>query len=353
VATLKDIAEKAGVSIGTIDRIIHNRGRFSSVTADKVRQIMEEVDYRPNIMARQLSRAGNCRIGAFLPKGEQDSGYWNLPLSGMRRAERDLEPFGLSLEVMHYDRYNPDSFLEAGSRLMNGDFDGILMAPLRDADALRLMERMPTDRPVLFFDTDLPESRRSGYIGQDSYMSGKLGARLINMMAGETTGNNKSRYLIVAPETENEHLDNRIRGFEDGALSKTEILRIAVESDHNMADFRQRLEARLESQSISKIKGLFVIDASVHFTAEYLADHHGDSRVPLVGYDLVPENRRWLENGVIDFLLTQRPAEQGYRGINRLFRKIFLGEDCPSHEYTPIDIITKENLIYLTEEEIQ
>ncbi len=88
MATLKDIAEKAGVSIGTIDRIIHNRGRFSSDTADRVRQIMEEVDYRPNIMARQLSRAGNCHIGAFLPKGEQDSGYWNLPLSGMRRAER-------------------------------------------------------------------------------------------------------------------------------------------------------------------------------------------------------------------------------------------------------------------------
>ncbi len=67
MATLKDIAEKAGVSIGTVDRIMHNRGRFSPETAEKVRRIMEELDYRPNLMARHLSRSAECRIGLFLP----------------------------------------------------------------------------------------------------------------------------------------------------------------------------------------------------------------------------------------------------------------------------------------------
>lgn len=349
MATLKDIAEQAGVSIGTVDRIIHNRGRYSPVTADKVRRIMEEVDYRPNVIARQLSRSGNCCIGAFLPFPEQDSGYWQLPLAGMQRAQRDLEPFGLTLTVLHYDRYDPESFQDIGRSLVDEKFDGILMAPLQADSALALMEKIPEHRPVMFFDTDLPGSRRTGYIGQDSHMSGRLGARLISMLAGGDAVN-RPPYLIIAPETRNEHLDNRIRGFKDGVAGETEILRVSVESNHNLTQFQRSLESKI----CKDVGGIFVVDASAHFTAEFLQEHQSGgqkTRIPLVGYDLVPENCRWLEESHIDFLLTQRPAEQGYRGINRLFRKIFLEEECPGFEYTPIDIVSKENLTYLSEEE--
>lgn len=345
MATLKDIAEQAGVSIGTVDRIIHKRGRFSPVTADKVHRIMEELDYRPNVMARQLSRSGNCDIAAILPFPDQDSGYWDLPLSGMQRAQRDLEPFGVALDVIHYDRYDHKSFVDAGLKLLKGNFDGILMAPLQADNALSLMRELPESHPVMFFDTDLPESNRDGYIGQDSYMSGKLGARLINMMAGQDS----ARFLVIAPETRNEHLDNRIMGFQEGVSGETEVLRVSVESNHNFTQFQKILESGIAGH----VRGIFVVDASTHFAAEYLSRRPvgRDYKIPLVGYDLVPGNRKWLKEGTIDYLLTQRPAEQGYRGINRLFRKIFLEEECPEFEYTPIDIVCEENLAYLTEEE--
>jgi LacI family transcriptional regulator len=93
------------------------------------------------------------------------------------------------------------------------------------------------------------------------------------------------------------------------------------------------------------------VNASTHYVAEYI-DGKG-LRIPLVGYDLVPENREWLKKGVIDFLLTQRPVQQGYRAVRYLFRKLVMGEECPEHEYTPIDIVTRENLEYLADEEIQ
>ena len=79
MATIKDIAERAGISIGTVDRIIHNRGRFSSDTAEKVRRIMEDLNYKPNVMARHLSQSKQYRVGVLLPHPDQDSGYWTLP----------------------------------------------------------------------------------------------------------------------------------------------------------------------------------------------------------------------------------------------------------------------------------
>lgn len=50
-----DIAKMAGVSVGTVDRVIHNRGRVSEENRKKVQAILEMVHYQPNLMARSLA----------------------------------------------------------------------------------------------------------------------------------------------------------------------------------------------------------------------------------------------------------------------------------------------------------
>ena len=376
MATLKDIADRAGVSIGTVDRIIHDRGRYSKETAEKVRRILEETDYRPNVMARHLSKSGTCRLAALIPESGQDSGYWAVPLNGMRLAEKELEPFGLSLEVIFFDRFRKNGLIDAGGTLIGrNDIDGLLMAPMRPDEAEDLLERLHSKIPVVCFDTDLPGTKRMSYIGQDSYKSGHLGARLTMMSARSARSENgansihsaigdirgpsvkpdepktvpppPAKYLVVAPMDDNVHLEERRRGFIDGVNNiggRSEVLRITVESDGDTANFYKLLDEHITSETA----GIFVVNASTHFIAEYLNERN--LCIALVGYDLVPENKKWLEKGLIDFLLTQRPVQQGYRAVRYLFRKIVMGEDCPDHEYTPIDIVARENLEYLDEE---
>ena len=343
MATIKDIADRAGVSVGTVDRIIHNRGRFSADTAERVRRIMDELDYSPNLMARSLSRTTSCRIGAFLPDAEQDSGYWALPLAGIRRAEADLRPFGLDLDLIQFDRYDPQSFAAAGERLRDGGYDGILMAPLRDGQSRSIVASLDPDCPVVYFDTDLPGERRLAYIGQDSLQSGRLAARLMRLLAAGSEGTEFA--VILAPEVSNSHLDDRISGFRDSVDDPTDIIRVAVESDHDLEAFDRTLDGRIDEG----VCGLFVVDASAHFAAAYLDRRFGAGarRIPVIGYDLVPENRDWMEAGVIDVLLTQRPDEQGYDGVNRLFRRIFMDEAGAPTQHTPIDIVMRENLKYI------
>jgi len=369
MATLRDIAEKAGVSIGTVDRVLHNRGRFSPDTARRVHRIISEVGYKPNLMARRLSDSRSCRIGVLLPFPEQDSGYWSLPLSGVKRAAEELEPFGLTLEIRHYNRYRDStgSFSRAAAELLVTHPDGILMAPLTEQPTRDFLTDLKPDIPVIFFDTDLPGVRRTAYIGQDSYQSGRLAARLTHMLIDGKNAkrtDTRSRILIVSPDLENDHLKNRIRGFQNSSSREVDILKVSVESDQNREHFFKQLENSLRpfrrrhgrvSGAPVPVAGIFVCDASAHFVADYLAARtetrsiHAETPA-LVGYDLVRENRYWLKQGMIDFLLTQRPADQGFNGVNRLFRKIFLDDDIPENEYTPIDIVTRENLNYLTAE---
>jgi len=50
---IKDIAEKAGCSIGTVDRVIHNRGRVAKPVRDRILEIIRELNYKPNVNARE------------------------------------------------------------------------------------------------------------------------------------------------------------------------------------------------------------------------------------------------------------------------------------------------------------
>ena len=63
----------------------------------------------------------------------------------------------------------------------------------------------------------------------------------------------------------------------------------------------------------------------------------------LVGYDCIEENVHYLEKGRINFLICQKPEEQGYRGVMALYHHLILKIPIASIDYMPIDIITKEN----------
>ena len=89
MVTIRDIAKRAGVSNGTVDRVIHNRGRVSKETAENIKKIVQELNYRPNIFARQLSLSKIFNFGVLIPQKDQDGNYWRLPIKGIEKAKRN------------------------------------------------------------------------------------------------------------------------------------------------------------------------------------------------------------------------------------------------------------------------
>lgn len=67
-------------------------------------------------------------------------------------------------------------------------------------------------------------------------------------------------------------------------------------------------------------------------------------KIPIIGYDLIDENVRYLREGVIDFLISQQPERQGYKGISTLYRHVILKEPVPKKVMMQIDIVTSENV---------
>ena len=67
MATLKDVARESGLSVGTVSRVLNNRGYINEQTRAKVYEVMKKLNYQPNEMARSLSKQKNNTIGLIVP----------------------------------------------------------------------------------------------------------------------------------------------------------------------------------------------------------------------------------------------------------------------------------------------
>ncbi|MGH0052477.1 MAG: LacI family DNA-binding transcriptional regulator, partial [Sphaerochaetaceae bacterium] len=67
MATIKDVALKAGVTVTTVSRVLNNRGYLSDKTKEKVRLAMQELDYHPSEIARSLAQRQTTLLGVIVP----------------------------------------------------------------------------------------------------------------------------------------------------------------------------------------------------------------------------------------------------------------------------------------------
>ena len=114
---MKQIATLAGVSIGTVDRVLHQRGRVSAENVARIQALVADHGYKPNLFASRLSGRTLKTVGVALPMAGQDAGYWSQIRRGMERAAAEFRPLHVQLAVVEFDRYSEASGAEALERL--------------------------------------------------------------------------------------------------------------------------------------------------------------------------------------------------------------------------------------------
>lgn len=127
MATLKDVAKASGLTVGTVSRVLNNRGYISDKTREKVYRVMKELDYQPNEMARSLSKQKNNIIGVILPQIEHP--YFAKVLSRLER-EAAKQGYRIMLFVSRNKEKREEQCIEmcksgrvAGVVLCSGSFE--------------------------------------------------------------------------------------------------------------------------------------------------------------------------------------------------------------------------------------
>lgn len=342
---IKDIALEAGVSIGTVDRVLHNRGEVANETRERILRIADELQYSPNLMARALRTNKKQRLVALLPMVTDDSVFWQKHQSGLMDGMKQLEPYNVSLELVLFDMHHDNDFFVKAEEVMQFNPDGVLMAPIFKHESISFCQRLSKiNIPFVFIDSFIDNSGYLCYIGEDAYQSGRVAAQLVDF----ATPVNKDVLVVnVAKDLENfHHFNNRTQGFLNFFLEKGSNQGSKISVEIKTPDFEQ---VTLSLDSVFKnnhnIGAVFVTSSKVHKIARYL-EMMGQKDVVLVGYDIVEKNVLYLRNGYIHFLIGQRPDEQTEKGIIKLFDYLFSEKIPTMMEYLPIDVVTSENVDY-------
>jgi LacI family transcriptional regulator len=340
-ATIKEIAKKAKVSIGTVDRVVHSRGRVAPATERRVKKVIAATGYKPNIYASHLSRAKSYHFGAVIPRPEQDSAFWETLVEGVELAVRELHHYRVRVKYFHYDHYDPEQFKQVERQVLKTPLDGILFAPVLRQPIHNLISKLPAGLPYVFINSDVEDLAPLSFIGQDSKQSGLVCGRLLRLLAPP-----RSSVAAILTVPDDPHIRSRIDGFRDAFPSNEKVK--VWEYELFTPDKKEVVAAVLRSilSSHPDLSGLFVPNVAVHYLAEQLQRFVPDRKVFLIGYDLIEANIEYLRSGVIDFLISQKPERQSYEGLYALYRAVALREKPLKKILMPIDIITKENVSF-------
>ena len=93
--TIQDLANYANVSIGTIDRVLHNRGKVSPAKRKKVEEAIEKLDFNPNLLARTLALGSQFTVCSLFPEATSSQSYWTLPRIGVDQGVEVYKDFGI------------------------------------------------------------------------------------------------------------------------------------------------------------------------------------------------------------------------------------------------------------------
>jgi LacI family transcriptional regulator len=346
---IKDIALKANVSPGTVDRVIHNRGRVAEDVKERVLKIIEELNYEPNIMARMLVSTRVYNFAALLPSHVHDN-FWLAPKLGIERAEQDLKKYGVNVELFVFDPRDVEDYIKKANEITLKKPDGILLSPLYYKETLVFFEKWTREEiPFVLFNTQIADYDPLSYIGQDSYRSGLVAAKLVHYAQS-----NPCSILIahIDEEISNaQHLVKKELGFRNYFTQKNldhQYNIISIELNRSsQSGFIKKLDDIIEKTL--DLKQIFVTTSQAYDIAKYLEQRH-ISDIKLIGYDLVPPNLHYLEKGSISFLLNQNPKGQGFWGIYQLAEHVVFRREVPIIKYLPLDIVTQENLNYFLDE---
>ncbi len=341
---IKDIARLANVSIATVDRVLNNRKDVSDATRKKIKDIIKENNYQPNLHARSLSVKNNIKFAVLIPQTSLQTGYWQLCLDGINKGILELEPFGIRTTVFLYDQEKASTFVERAEQILLDKFDAVVIAPIFIAETQEFVKRCHERRmQTIYINSDIPTKSTLGYIGPDLYSTGRLAGNLTSYLAADQS---KVLILNIAKGLENyKYLDTKIEGY------KEYLRNLDRGFDINIVDIPYNEYEEVERELLAVIKTyspdiVFVTNSRVSIVGQFFYEHPRLSKPYILGFDFLEANVDYLAKGVVDFLICQRPDKQGYFALTYLYKYFLLKENVASFKPMPIDVITIENYLF-------
>ena len=340
--TIFDVAHLAGVSRGTVDRVIYGRGRVSQETKKKVQKAIADLGYSPNPNASSLATRKEYRFACLIPQYNKGD-YWEEIYRGFIEGAESIRHGSALLDIHHYNQTDVESFISASKEILESNPSGVIMnAVFKEAvtEFAHSLERHHI--PYAFIDNKIDDVDYLLYYGVDPYKSGALGAFLL------TTRCNVSKVALIRLIRDARHKADPNAQRRHGFLDYIEdncpgcsVHTVFIHPDKPKENIETLETFFKEHPDISHIA---MTNSRVWLIDEFLSLHPDPKRI-VVGFDDLPRNLESLRKGHIEYLVTRHIPQQSFKVMTEFAECVIKGTSpARRNNYVHMDILHRRNL---------
>jgi LacI family transcriptional regulator len=338
--TIKQIAELASVSRGTVDKVLNNRPGVKAATKNKILKIAEELDYKPNYIGKRLVQIKDkLKIGVILTP--EYNPFVHEIIHGINRAQEEFEHFGLEITTKMLSTLEPAEQIGILNYFENEKYTGIAVFPINDKQVIQKINQLSSNgTAIITFNSQIEEINDICFIGQDHYKGGRTAAGLLKKLLpnGGDVG------VIISTRNLSCHQD-RLRGFTDKiheTYPEMNIVEINENQDRKEDAFKIMLKYLNTYQNL---RGVYITGGGVAGIGNALNIAEKTGTVKVICHDLTPDSVELLKSRTVDFAIAQNPEFQGYSLIKFMFEYLVKNQKPSTKKIEiPLDIETEDTI---------
>ena len=337
MVTIKEIADLAGVSRGTVDRVINRRGNVNPETEKKILNILERMNYKPNRAGLALAATRkNYTIGVVL--FSQSNLFFDDIVAGIHAELEELKSYGVSVLIKRTG-FSAAEQARAIRELEQENIAGLILTPFEDPIINTLIEELDQKSiPVVTVNTDIENSRRLAYVGSNYYEGGRTAAGLMNLI----TQGEIHLGIVIGSSLVLCHKE-RIHGFMDTidqSYHRIQLIETVENNDDEIESYKVTTDLLKRRPDIN---ALFFAGAGVYGGCKAVIESKREIKV--ISFDTLPTTVEMLNENIISATISQQPFGQGHDALEILFEYL-LSKEKPRNKcnYVPSTIIIKENV---------
>ncbi|MBS1823123.1 MAG: LacI family DNA-binding transcriptional regulator [Acidobacteria bacterium] len=332
------IAKLAKVSLGTVDRALHNRGRISEETRNKILRIAEELGYQTNPRARALAIGKRqFRIGICIPREMHQ--YFDSIHDGIENELKNFSEFRVAL-VNSSPRQTRDSRYEHVAYLLQQDIQALIVCP---GDAQELSELIASAKgagiPVIFISSDAPASQRTSVVWVDPGLIGRIAGELMARFLGQ-----RGRTAVVTGDLTNlshrKRAESFARRFKEIANNRQRCE--IVEGHDDYEETFEKVSSLLRQQPT--LRGIYVATANCIPVCKAIHAQGKANKVHVIATHLFPEMVPYFENQTIWATIYHRPNWLGQYALRLALRSVLEKKPLRSSYLVQPQIILASNM---------
>lgn len=342
--TIQMVADRAGVSRGTVDRVLNNRSYVKAEVRTRILAAMQELGYVSPRDAHQHalseSRFSPIRLGVILPNWPDDH-FKNEVLRGIQTARGELTDFHVDVMLAQCQTDIPGEVIELIDNLVADGAQGIAVCAVANiAIEAKIDELAAQGIPTITFNSDVPGSKRLCFIGQDYRRSGRIAAELMSKCIDRN-----AKILAAVGNLEFDGHRTRLDGFcermHELGFDNGQIEIVETFNDYHTT-YRKVLEFLGRCPDLSAI---YMANQSVAGCTEAMHEAAPKTRIRVICHDISESTKRLLRSGDVDLAISQDIYQQGYLPLI-LLRDLLQKGKSPAAQQSGsnISIFCAENL---------